>query len=82
MPSATISSKGQVTIPKEVREALGLGAGDRVAFEVREDGVAEVRPETVDVMTLCGIIKPRVRGVTVERMKEAIARSASKAIRK
>jgi len=78
MPSATISSKGQVTIPKAVREALGVGAGDRIAFEMREDGVAEVRPATVDVMTLSGIIQPKVRGVTIQRMKHEIAKAAAR----
>jgi AbrB family looped-hinge helix DNA binding protein len=78
MPTSTISSKGQVTIPKEVRDTLGLEVGDRLAFEVREDGVVEIHPETVDIMSLCGIIKPKIRGVTVEKMKKDIARSASK----
>lgn len=37
MPNAKITSKGQVTIPVEVRDALGLGHGDMLAFEVRAD---------------------------------------------
>lgn len=73
MPSATIRSKGQVTIPKEVREALGLQAGHRVAFQVRQDKVVEMRREDVDLMSLCGIFKPRVKGVTLEEMEKAIA---------
>ena len=36
--SAKITSKGQITVPKEVREALNVGKGDRVVFEAREDG--------------------------------------------
>jgi len=78
MPSATITSKGQVTIPKEVRQVLGLEVGDRLAFEVRDDGVVEIHPETVDLMSLCGIIKPKTRGVTVEKMKRDIAKAAAK----
>lgn len=36
--SAKITSKGQITVPKEVREALGVSQGDRVVFETRKDG--------------------------------------------
>jgi antitoxin PrlF len=78
MPSATITSKGQITLPKEVRESLDLVPGDRVAFRVREDGVVELVPETVDVMTLCGIFKPKVRGVSVEAMNDAIRKAAGR----
>ena len=35
---ATVTSKGQLTLPKAVRQALGVEAGDKVAFELREDG--------------------------------------------
>jgi antitoxin PrlF len=79
MPTATLTSKGQITIPKEVREALSLSAGHRVAFLVREDGVAEMRPENVDLMSLFGAIKPRVQGISVEDMNEAIRRTAGRA---
>jgi AbrB family looped-hinge helix DNA binding protein len=77
MPSATITGKGQVTIPKEVRDALGLETGHRVAFLLREDGVVEMVPENVDLMSLCGILKPAVRGVTVEDMARAIREGAA-----
>jgi len=78
MPTATLSSKGQVTIPKKIREALRLEVGDRLAFEIRDDGVVEVHPETVDILSLCGTIKPKVRGVTLEKMKKDIARAAAR----
>jgi AbrB family looped-hinge helix DNA binding protein len=78
MPTATVTSKGQITIPKEVRETVGLQAGHRVSFEVREDGVVEMHPETVDLMSLCGIIKPAVRGVTIEEMDEAIRKAVTR----
>jgi AbrB family looped-hinge helix DNA binding protein len=72
-----MTSKGQITIPKEVREAVGLDTGQRVSFLVREDGVVELRPENVDLLSLCGSIKPAVRGVTLEDMEEAIHRGAT-----
>lgn len=72
MPTATLTSKGQVTIPKEVRDKLGLDTGDRLAFRVRDDGVVELAPENVALMSLYGIVKPTVRGVSVEDMKATI----------
>ncbi|MBW8873998.1 MAG: AbrB/MazE/SpoVT family DNA-binding domain-containing protein [Acidobacteria bacterium] len=78
MPTATVTSKGQITIPKEVRDSLGLEAGHRVSFQVREDGVVELRPDTVDLMSLCGILKPRIRGVTIEDMNAGIRKAATR----
>lgn len=52
--SAAITSKGQLTVPKEVREALSLREGDRVLFRVR-DGVA-VLARTADLLELAGTI--------------------------
>ncbi|MFL6202790.1 MAG: AbrB/MazE/SpoVT family DNA-binding domain-containing protein [Thermoanaerobaculia bacterium] len=77
MPTATVTSKGQITIPKEVRETLGLEAGHRVSFQIRADKVVEMHPENVDLMSLFGIFKPRVKGVTLEEMEEAIREGAA-----
>jgi AbrB family looped-hinge helix DNA binding protein len=78
MASATITSKGQITVPKEIREALGVRPGDRLAFHRRGDGTVVVEAETVDLMTLHGALKPRRKGVTVEAMNEAIRRTAGR----
>jgi antitoxin PrlF len=48
MPSATITSKGQITLPIEVRRRLGLKQGDKVEFVYDEDGRTVVRPEATD----------------------------------
>ncbi len=72
MPTATVTSKGQITIPKAVREELGLTEGDRVAFRVLEDGSVIVEPETVDLLDLKGVLKPKRKGVTVADMDAAI----------
>ena len=77
MSSATMTSKGQITIPKEVRDAVGLETGRRVSFLVREDHVVEMRPDEVDLLSLCGILKPKVKGVTLEDMEEAIRLGAT-----
>ena len=78
MPSATVTSKGQITIPKAVREELGLREGDRVAFRILDDGKVIVEPETIDLLVLEGALKPRRKGVTLEDMEEAIRAGAGK----
>ena len=78
MPTATVTSKGQITVPKEVREALRLGAGDRLSFLIREDGVVELRPQTVDLNDLVGILRVQGKRMTVEQMNDAIRRAAAK----
>lgn len=78
MASATLTSKGQVTIPKSVRDALALDPGDRLEFRVRDDRVVEVRLQDVDLLSLVGIVKPRERGITVEQMNRDIAASTAK----
>lgn len=73
MPTATVTSKGQVTLPKPVRDALGLRAGDRVQFFVRDDGVVELTPRTRDLLSLAGLLTPPGVTVSVEDMDDAIA---------
>lgn len=73
MPTATMTSKGQITIPVEVRSELGIDSGDRIEF-VRNEGTGryEVIPATVSVQRLKGIVpKPR-KPVSISDMNEAI----------
>ena len=77
MPSATVTSKGQITMPKEIREHLGVDAGDRVSFHIGAAGEVIVEPETVDVRSLRGMLKRRGRKVSLEAMEAAIRRGAS-----
>ncbi|MBM4123021.1 MAG: AbrB/MazE/SpoVT family DNA-binding domain-containing protein [Nitrospira sp.] len=72
MPTSTVTSKGQTTIPKEIREQLHLKPGDRVEFVTDADGRVVVLPATVDAAELAGILKPPSRSVTVEAMNQAI----------
>jgi len=78
MSTATITSKGQVTIPIDVRRTMGLAAGDRLEFRVRADGIAELVPTHNDLDALFGILKPKVRGVTVEQMNEIIRKRGAR----
>ena len=75
MPTATLTSKGQLTVPKRIRELLKLETGDTVEFVVGEDGIVEVRAGNYDVRELRGLLKrPGRKPVSLEDMDAAIAR--------
>ena len=78
MSASTITSKGQTTIPKDVRDRLHLKAGDRVEFVVRDDGSALMVPATLPVTSLRGILPAPARAVTLDEMDRAIRRRAAK----
>ena len=79
MATATITSKGQITIPKELRESLRLRAGHRLDFELRDDGNILIRPRTMDATKLYGMLKrKRAKPVSLEEMDIAIAKGASR----
>jgi AbrB family looped-hinge helix DNA binding protein len=77
MPGATITSKGQITLPKRIRQRLGVKPGDRVSFRERPDGSVVVEADTVDLLSLKGILKPRRQRLTLKQMDEAVARGAA-----
>lgn len=73
MPSATLTSKGQLTLPKPSRDFLHLGPGDRLDFLIKDDGTVILRPATLDVRALKGILhREGMRVVSVEEMNAAI----------
>ena len=73
MALATITSKGQVTIPKEVRDSLGLGFGDKIEIIITEDGAALMRPISKKVDDIFGKLhKSGRKAVSVEEMNQAI----------
>jgi len=81
MTTATLTSKGQITIPATVRTALGVEAGDRVEFVEVEPGRFELVAATQSVTALKGLVqKPKVP-VTIEQMNAAIAAQGAKAVR-
>ena len=77
MPTATMTSKGQITIPKEVRDELGLEAGVKVMFIRTGDREYRLRAKTGSIKDLAGILKHDGPPITLEEMEEAIARGAS-----
>ena len=83
MPTATITSKGQVTIPREVRDKLDLHPGDRVEFRIESDGAVRVVPETVRADTVFGMLGKRTkrRAATVEEMDRLVSTAMRRAAR-
>ncbi len=73
MAVAIVTSKGQITIPVEVRKDLGLKTGDKVEFRQDEGtGTYILRRKTGSVMDLFGSLKYDGPPVTIEQMKEAV----------
>ena len=68
MPIATMTSKGQITVPKVVREALMLDAGVEVEFTLSSDGTALLRPRHPAVGALFGAIAYSGPAVSVAEM--------------
>ncbi len=79
MSTATMTSKGQITIPAVVRAALGVEAGDRVEFVEVEPGRFELVAASMPVTALKGLVKKPLSPVTIEAMNEAIAARGAKA---
>lgn len=79
MPSATITSKGQITVPVQVRNAMGVEAGDRIEFVELEKNKFAIVPATRSIRELEGRYYDKQRKpVTVEEMNAAIARRATR----
>jgi AbrB family looped-hinge helix DNA binding protein len=70
MRSSSLTSKGQVTIPSEIREQLGLHPGDRVGFIIEKDHVVLFRRQH-NIEAAFGLCRPK-RSASLEEMEEAI----------
>ncbi|MGH7557327.1 MAG: AbrB/MazE/SpoVT family DNA-binding domain-containing protein [Gemmatimonadota bacterium] len=90
MPRSTLTSKGQVTIPKAVRDRLGLRPGDRLEFSIESDGTMTVEPLGPDgeERPLAGYLNdhiPAGKSLTVEQldrsMREHVAREVISSLR-
>lgn len=73
MPTATVTSKGQITIPVEVRKALRLEPGTKIQFFAGENGEYAFRPRTGSIRDLEGCVPKLDHIVTIEEMDEGIA---------
>ena len=73
MNTATLTSKGQITVPKPIRERLNIQPGDRIHFLIEDDGTITFMPVKSDVRELKGILPKPKQPVSVEAMNAAIA---------
>ena len=72
MATATLSTKGQITIPKAIRQKYGLEPGDRIEFFEDSDGFLTLWPVNEDISRLKGMVpKPR-RPIPLNEMEQAI----------
>ena len=80
MITATITAKGQITIPAKIRKALGLDAGARIEFEEVEPGRYLFKPaQTLPVTALKGMFGKAKRTVSIEEMRAVVAKRAASA---
>ena len=73
MSESTITTKGQITIPKSVRERLHLEPGDKVYFDVQDDGSVILVARNEPLEGLFGLLKPksRKRALSIAEMNPA-----------
>lgn len=79
MSTATVSSKGQITIPAAVRIGLGVATGDRVEFVEVAPGHYELVAATLPATALKGLVPQPGKPVSVDDMNAAIRRRAAQA---
>ena len=69
MSETTLTSKGQVTVPREIRKRLGLASGDKLIFTLLGDGTVIMRAKTRRLLDLAGsLTRPGQPKVTIEQM--------------
>lgn len=74
MASAGITSKGQITIPIEIRRKHGLKPGDRVNFTEGKNGEIILQPKNRSILDLKGAVKWTGKTVSIKEMNETIAK--------
>jgi AbrB family looped-hinge helix DNA binding protein len=74
---STVTAKGQTTLPKDVRDLLGLQPGDRIRYLVTGDSVRILRPRKA--MSLCGALQHAGSPVSLDAMDAAVRSRAARA---
>lgn len=74
MATATLTSKGQITIPKEIRQALELKTGDKIEFQLEGEDLATLKRKTTRIKDVAGMLSQyAIRTHSIEEMDEAVA---------
>lgn len=77
MATATLSTKGQITIPRRVRERMGLATGDRVEFVELPSGQFALQPAVDDVRSLKGMVPRPAKPLSVADMQRIVVKRAA-----
>jgi AbrB family looped-hinge helix DNA binding protein len=81
--ATTMTSKGQVTVPREIRDRLGLKSGDKMVFTMLGDGTVVMRPKTRRLADVAGSLTRQGQAkVAIEDMNPFKATAAKKAIKR
>jgi antitoxin PrlF len=82
MTKSTVTSKGQVTVPKEIREKAMIHEGTQLDFQIQDDGIILLIPIQRSISQLKGIVKSsRKKPVSLAEMKQAIAEGARESMK-
>lgn len=73
---STLTVKGQITLPKRLRDVLHLKAGDKIVFEETADGGYTLKPKTLPAQILKGCVSYKGKPKTLDDMQRAIAENA------
>ncbi len=76
MSTATVTSKGQITIPKHIRDQLKIQAGDRINFFIDDSNVVTFLPVKTNVKELKGIVPKPKKPISINDMNKAIKAAA------
>ncbi|MGF1448153.1 MAG: AbrB/MazE/SpoVT family DNA-binding domain-containing protein [Opitutales bacterium] len=77
MPTSTVSSRGQTTIPVDIQKLLNVKPGDKIQYFVEADGRVSLVPKTLSVRDLKGILPKPKKAVSIEDMDAAIENAAT-----
>ena len=77
---ATLTAKGQTTIPKKIRQHLGIAPGDRIRFAIQSDGTVTMVAATLPITALRGIARRPEKAASLEEMDAAIRAGAARGL--
>lgn len=80
MSLSTLTSKGQITIPKVIRESMSINTGDKIEFIINEQNEVVIKPITKKAIDVFGLLSENKKDkpVSIEKMNEEIARQFKK----